>query len=299
MLDIFNIYWYDCALIKLKSVSLKYSIDSFYKSLRAVDTPSLLRFAEEFSSEHGPEELLLGPFSELLTKVDQDVLNKELSVVDAGQLLGSFMDCLLHVSSTLGFETLYPKPLMLLPIGDSFQSARGELLYLFLLKLGWEVSYLAPNLSEREVFSFVDASSLGAALIVHREQEESSSRLISELCKRGLLVASYSHGSEDSSASVLSSLREVSDFLFLNEVHDSSRASFEDFQLIMAKRIKEFRKLKGLSQTNLAELADVNRSFLSSLENGKANPSLSLLYRICIILEISIDKLLSSEINPS
>jgi transcriptional regulator with XRE-family HTH domain len=45
------------------------------------------------------------------------------------------------------------------------------------------------------------------------------------------------------------------------------------------EKIKEYRMKKCLSQTELAKILDIDRSYLSQIENGK-QPSLKLLERI-------------------
>lgn len=50
----------------------------------------------------------------------------------------------------------------------------------------------------------------------------------------------------------------------------------EDF----GKRIEIFRKKKGLSQEELAELAGITRNNLSRIENGKYSPGLDILLKI-------------------
>lgn len=48
----------------------------------------------------------------------------------------------------------------------------------------------------------------------------------------------------------------------------------------VAKRIKELRALKGLSQEELAFLSGVHRTYIASLEMGKRNISLRTLEKI-------------------
>lgn len=55
--------------------------------------------------------------------------------------------------------------------------------------------------------------------------------------------------------------------------------------------IIKLRKEKGLSQEKFALEADVDRRYMSDLENGKRNPSLEIIEKIANRLEISISKL--------
>ncbi len=56
--------------------------------------------------------------------------------------------------------------------------------------------------------------------------------------------------------------------------------------LTFGKRLREVRKSKGLSQEKLAELAGIDRSYMSEIERGEYNISLLKLYQICDALEV-------------
>lgn len=55
--------------------------------------------------------------------------------------------------------------------------------------------------------------------------------------------------------------------------------------------IIKLRKEKGLSQEKFALEADIDRRYMSDLENGKRNPSLEIIEKIANRLEISISEL--------
>jgi len=69
--------------------------------------------------------------------------------------------------------------------------------------------------------------------------------------------------------------------------------SFIELQQNLAKMLKEARVSRGLSQEALALEAGVDRSYVSQLERGIANPSLYILSKIaqvlCAKLELLID----------
>lgn len=54
------------------------------------------------------------------------------------------------------------------------------------------------------------------------------------------------------------------------------------------KCLQTQRVARGLSQEQLAELINVDRTYISFLEGGKRNPSLKLLHSLCIALDISL-----------
>ncbi|MBR1904331.1 MAG: helix-turn-helix transcriptional regulator [Alphaproteobacteria bacterium] len=55
-----------------------------------------------------------------------------------------------------------------------------------------------------------------------------------------------------------------------------------------------YRKLKRLSQIELAIAVGVDRSYLSEIENGRTNVSVNVLYAIADSLEVPITDLLTS-----
>lgn len=60
----------------------------------------------------------------------------------------------------------------------------------------------------------------------------------------------------------------------------------------LGNRIKEIRKLKGLSQQELAALIDYEKSHMSRLENGGTNPTFLTLTKVAGALNITIAELL-------
>lgn len=58
----------------------------------------------------------------------------------------------------------------------------------------------------------------------------------------------------------------------------------------MKNRIEEIRKEKGIRQEEFAKSMGVSRQTISSLENGRYNPSISLAYKIAKYFEMSIEE---------
>ena len=48
----------------------------------------------------------------------------------------------------------------------------------------------------------------------------------------------------------------------------------------MKNRLEELRKARGIKQEELAEILEVSRQTIGSLENGRYNPSILLAFRI-------------------
>ena len=57
----------------------------------------------------------------------------------------------------------------------------------------------------------------------------------------------------------------------------------------MKNRIEEIRNERGIRQEELAGLMGVSRQTISSLENGRYNPSIMLAYKIAKYFEMAIE----------
>lgn len=60
--------------------------------------------------------------------------------------------------------------------------------------------------------------------------------------------------------------------------------TFAQLQINLAKEIKAARRAVGMSQEALALQAEVDRTYVSQLERGIANPSLFVLHRLANVL---------------
>ena len=68
-----------------------------------------------------------------------------------------------------------------------------------------------------------------------------------------------------------------------------------NFNLFIGKKIAELRKLKKLSQEDLAFKADIDRTYMSSIERGKRSISLAVAIKLSSALEIDLLKLIEKE----
>lgn len=64
-------------------------------------------------------------------------------------------------------------------------------------------------------------------------------------------------------------------------------------------RVKQAREAAGLTQERLAELVDVTAQFLSGVERGAVGLSVPVLLRLCSVLLVSSDYILSGETESS
>ena len=65
----------------------------------------------------------------------------------------------------------------------------------------------------------------------------------------------------------------------------------DERMIAFGKRVREVRKGKGISQERLAEMADIDRSYMGNIERGEKNITLKKAYEICDALEIEIQDL--------
>lgn len=61
---------------------------------------------------------------------------------------------------------------------------------------------------------------------------------------------------------------------------------------IIGKNISRIRKERKLTQEDLCGIAEIDRSYLSELENGKMNVTISSLVKIADALDIELKELL-------
>lgn len=68
--------------------------------------------------------------------------------------------------------------------------------------------------------------------------------------------------------------------------------------LTFGKRIRFFRLKAGHSQESLADLSQLDRTYIGGIERGERNPSLKNILRIADALQVSVAELfISEEIN--
>ncbi|HBK26582.1 MAG TPA: transcriptional regulator [Clostridiales bacterium] len=68
---------------------------------------------------------------------------------------------------------------------------------------------------------------------------------------------------------------------------DAFKGLYQQFGL----NVVYYRKKKRLSQTQLAELVDIHRTYVSAIELGKVSVSFDVLFRLAQVLEVPVSKL--------
>ncbi|GHB51020.1 helix-turn-helix domain-containing protein [Mongoliitalea lutea] len=58
-----------------------------------------------------------------------------------------------------------------------------------------------------------------------------------------------------------------------------------DIKVAYGEKVKAIRKSQNISQEKLAELAELDRTYISDIENGKRNVSIETVYKIAKALD--------------
>ncbi len=68
-----------------------------------------------------------------------------------------------------------------------------------------------------------------------------------------------------------------------------------DIKNRFGQKVKELRILKGISQESLANLAEIDRTYISDIEKGDRNVSITIVEKLAIALNEDICVLFSYE----
>lgn len=69
-----------------------------------------------------------------------------------------------------------------------------------------------------------------------------------------------------------------------------------DLPQILGRNVRHWRKLRGMSQEELALEADMKRSYVSDIERGTRNPSIKAVARLAMVLKVEPDILLRTKL---
>jgi len=69
----------------------------------------------------------------------------------------------------------------------------------------------------------------------------------------------------------------------------------EDLGVRLARNIRELRTARGLTQQQMAKASGMPRATWANLESGDANPTLQVLHRVAIALQIQLEELVAPQ----
>lgn len=72
----------------------------------------------------------------------------------------------------------------------------------------------------------------------------------------------------------------------------ASRSAITPECLALGRRIKELRGERGMTQEELADRSGLFRTYLSRIERGTANPTLSMLHALATAFRVDVTELL-------
>jgi transcriptional regulator with XRE-family HTH domain len=75
-------------------------------------------------------------------------------------------------------------------------------------------------------------------------------------------------------------------------VYDSFDSVKKDILKLLGRKVRDRRTKKGLSQEEFADLAGLDRTYVSGIERGVRNPTIRTLKTIADALDISVSELL-------
>lgn len=79
---------------------------------------------------------------------------------------------------------------------------------------------------------------------------------------------------------------------------DNKRTNKKDKFEMIGKRLKDIRKTKGLTQSQLAEIIGVSVSTVKKWEQDKVDPNTAALISIAVALNVSLDYLFGNDAAP-
>ncbi len=79
------------------------------------------------------------------------------------------------------------------------------------------------------------------------------------------------------------------------EIMSISKTVASGARRLFAKRLRQIRQIKGLSQEALADLAGLHRTYIGSVERSERNVSIDNMERLANALEVDIAELLRDE----
>ena len=71
---------------------------------------------------------------------------------------------------------------------------------------------------------------------------------------------------------------------------------YPELLITIGNNIRKFRKAKGISQETLAHLSDIDRTYMSYIENAKFNVSFKKLCDIANVLDVDVTELIGGSI---
>lgn len=82
-------------------------------------------------------------------------------------------------------------------------------------------------------------------------------------------------------------------------MNESAKNPQQELLKSLGKRIKRLRAQRGKTQAQLADFAEITPQYLSEIEQGKSNPSISILASLARELNVPLAELIESPLPAS
>lgn len=70
---------------------------------------------------------------------------------------------------------------------------------------------------------------------------------------------------------------------------------YQHLQRLIAKNVRTYREIKKISHEELAWQCGIDRTYISKIERGIANPSIQILHKISVVLSIELHSLIGKD----
>jgi transcriptional regulator with XRE-family HTH domain len=74
-----------------------------------------------------------------------------------------------------------------------------------------------------------------------------------------------------------------------------SEINSDEYRKIIGENVKFWRNIRGLKQEFIGKKLGLNRSYISKIESGEANPTLDYLQKLADILQVEIEDLITHQ----
>lgn len=173
---------------------------------------------------------------------------------------------------------------------------------------GWGVDFLGPNVPDRSLLEMVQRRRPQVlALSVTMESGIAHLRSIVDSLSETeptlrMIVGGAAVDGQGAAALGLHSRCEVAKDLLsgvslievLLRAH-RPKSVLKEYQIVLARRVRDLRTQRGWTQEHLAEVTQVTRACINAVEGGKQNVSMDILVRMANALEVAPEKLLSAD----
>ena len=173
---------------------------------------------------------------------------------------------------------------------------------------GWHVDFLGANVPNQALVEMVHRRhpQVLALSVTMAQGVEHVRWVIGELAKSAPEVPVVIGGQaivDDSSVKNLSRRCEIAEDVMIGVGligrllrADRPKSVLKEYQMVLARRVRDLRTKRGWTQEHLAEVTQVARACIIAVEGAKQNVSMDILVRMANALEVPPETLLSAEV---